>query len=456
MNNISKLISDQKTFFQTGTTKPVQFRKKQLKHFLEVLRKNEKLLLSAAWEDLHKPEFETYATELGLVYGEIKQAIRKVKKWSGARTVTTNLPNLPGSSFIRPEPLGTALIIGAWNYPYLLTIGPVTGALAAGNTVVLKPGELSPACSSALSHIINEAFDPEYFRVVEGGIQETQELTKQKFDTIFFTGSTRVGKIIYKAAAENLIPVTLELGGKSPCIVDEDAALKVAAKRIAWGKFINAGQVCVAPDYLLVHKNVKDKLLEHIRGYLIRFYGENPKQSPDYVRIVNRPNFERLKGLLESGKIYHGGQTDPGELYIAPTLLDEVSWDDAIMEDEIFGPILPVLTFDDFFATTELLKKKPRPLALYYFGNNKGRQKMILNELSFGGGAINDVVMQLSNPHLPFGGVGNSGFGSYHGKKGFDTFSHHKSILKHPTWIDIPLKYPPYTHTALRLVKKIL
>lgn len=456
MEALSAIVEQQRQYFDEGNTKNAKFRKDQLKIFLKALRDNEQLFLEAAWKDLHKSEFETYATELGLVYGEVELAIRKVKKWAKPKNVNTNLPNLPGSSFIKPEPLGNALVIGAWNYPYILTLGPVIGAMAAGNTVLLKPSEITPTCSSALTKILNNAFDPGYFCVVEGGISETQALLKHKFDYIFFTGSTRVGKIVYKAAAENLTPVTLELGGKCPCIVDQDATIKVAAKRIAWGKFINAGQVCIAPDYLLVHKSVKDKLIAYIKDYLIQFYGENPQLSPDYVRIGNRPNFEKMKALIDPEKLFYGGQSDEKDLYIAPTILDNVSWDDKVMEEEIFGPVLPVLVFDDFLETVAQLKKLPKPLALYYFGHNKGKQKLILKDLSFGGATINDVVMHISNPNLPFGGVGNSGMGNYHGKKGFETFSHHKSIMKRADWIDLPLKYPPYSTGKLNVIKKVL
>ena len=456
MENYNAIITSQNRFFETGKTKEINFRKMQLKKLLTVLQKNEKLLCDALWTDLHKPEFEAYATELGIIYGEIREAISKLKSWSRPKKVATNLPNLPGSSFILPEPFGTALIIGAWNYPYYLTLGPLVGAMAAGNTIILKPSELTPSCSAALTKIINENFDPAYLKVAQGGIPETTELLKQKFDYIFYTGSTRVGKIIYKAAAENLTPVTLELGGKSPCIVDKDAALKVAAKRIAWGKFINAGQTCIAPDYLLVHESVKDELLGYISQNIFEFYGANPQESPDFLRIVNLHNFNRLAGLIEKDKIYFGGKTDASDLYVSPTILDKVSWDDKVMGDEIFGPILPVLTFSRLEEAIKDVIKRPKPLALYYFSKDKKKQKQVLNQISFGGGTINDTILHISNSNLPFGGVGNSGIGNYHGKAGFDTFSHHKSIMKRATWIDLPLKYPPYSTTKLNLVKKVL
>ena len=456
MENFSNILSEQKRFFKDNQTRDIKFRKAQLRNLLHILAKNEQTLIDAAWKDLHKSEFETIVTEMALVYGEIKLAIRKLRRWSKPKSVITNLANLPGSSQIIPEPFGSALVIGAWNYPYLLTLGPVIGAMAAGNTVLLKPSELTPTCSTALAKILNDAFDPRYLMVVEGGVPETQALLKEKFDYIFFTGSTRVGKIVYKAAAENLTPVTLELGGKSPCIVDKDAPLKVTAKRIVWGKFINAGQTCIAPDYLMVHESVKEKLLEYMKGYIIDFYGKDPKQSPDMLRIVNRPNFQRLKNMILPEKVFTGGETDENELYISPTILHNVDWNDEVMQDEIFGPILPVLTFNDFFKEVENLKQKQKPLALYYFGKNKGRQKMILNEISFGGGTINDTIMHISNTNLPFGGTGNSGLGNYHGKAGFDTFSHHKSVMKRATWIDIPLRYAPYSKGKLAMVKKVL
>ncbi len=456
MENINTIIAGQQQFFNTNSTKNISFRKTQLKLLLDTIRKNEKILTDAAWLDLRKSSFETYSTELGLIYGEIKEAIKKVKRWAKPKKVRTNIPNLPGSSFVYPEPYGNALVIGAWNYPYLLTLGPVIGAMAAGNTIILKPSEIAPACSAVLTKILNDAFDAKYLRVIEGGVPVVQDLLSRKFDYIFFTGSTRVGKIVYKAAAEHLTPVSLELGGKSPCIVDKDAALKVAAKRIVWGKFINAGQTCIAPDYLLVHEKVKDKLLNHIKHYITSMYGKNPRKSPDFLRIANHSNFERLESLIIADKIYFGGETAGKELYIAPTILDNITWQDKVMEDEIFGPILPVLTFDDFFEAINDLKKRPKPLALYYFGTNKGRQKMILNEVSFGGGTINDTIMHISNPALPFGGVGNSGIGNYHSIHGFNTFSHHKSVMKRATWIDIPIKYPPYNLDKLDLIKKVL
>ncbi|MFP4470002.1 MAG: aldehyde dehydrogenase [Bacteroidales bacterium] len=456
MKDYHSIVSNQQTFFKSGKTRDIGFRKAQLKKFLNVLQDNERLLIDAAWKDLHKSEFETYATELGLIYGEIMLAIRKVKKWSKPKSVLTNIAALPATSRIYPEPYGTTLIIGAWNFPFLLILEPLVGALAAGNTIILKPSELAPACSSVLAKILNGAFNPEYLRVVEGAVPETQALLKEKFDYIFFTGSTKVGKIIYKAAAEQLTPVTLELGGKSPCIVDRDFPVKLAAKRIAWGKFINAGQTCIAPDYLLVHREAKDELLKYLKKYIHDFYGENPKNSPDFLRIVNKPNFDRLKELIVPEKVYTGGDTNEKELYISPTILDNVNWADKVMEDEIFGPVLPVLTFDDFFGTIDLLKQKEKPLALYYFGKNKGRQKLILKELNFGGGTFNDGIMHITNARLPFGGIGHSGMGNYHGRHGFETFSHQKSIMKRTTWIDIPLRYPPYKLSTLKIVKKLL
>jgi len=456
MKDIDHILGKQKEFFNSGNTRRISFRKEQLKKLLATLKEHESLLYQAAWKDFRKSEFEVYSTELLVLYSEIKKVIKKLRRWAKPKSVSTNLPNLPGSSFVQPEPYGTTLIIGAWNFPYLLSIGPIIGAMAAGNTIILKPAEITSSCSAALARILNADFDPAYLKVVEGGVVETQSLLKEKFDYIFFTGSTPVGKIIYKAAAENLTPVTLELGGKSPCIVDHDSPLRVTAKRIVWGKFINAGQTCIAPDYLLVNRKIKDELLAYIKEYIISMYGSNPQLSPDYLRIATRANFERLKNLIDPGKVYCGGETVESELYIAPTVLDRIDWDDKVMEGEIFGPILPVMVFDDFFEIIEDLKQKPKPLALYYFGHNKGRQKMIFNELSFGGCTINDTIMHISNDNLPFGGVGNSGIGKYHGKSGFDAFSHYKSVLKRATWIDLPLKYPPYTTGKLNWLKRIV
>ncbi len=454
--NYSDLINRHKRFFLTGKTLDVSYRKDQLKAFVNAFKKNEKMLFDAVWTDFHKSEFETFATELGILYSGANHAKNKLSNWTKPKKVLTNLPNLPGSSYIIPEPYGTALVIGAWNYPYLLSLGPLIGAMAAGNTMILKPSELSPHASAAMAKILNENFDQEYLHVVEGGVAETTELLRHKFDYIFFTGSSRVGKIIYKAAAEQLTPVTLELGGKSPCIIEKDASLKVSAKRIAWGKFINAGQTCIAPDYLLVHESVKEKLLGYIVEYIREFYGENPKGNPDFVRIVNAPNFARLTGLIEKEKIYYGGEYDATERYISPTILHNVTWNDPVMEDEIFGPILPVLTYKNLDEIISEINKRPKPLSLYIFTKSKKVQEKVLKQISFGGGTINDTIMHISNERLPFGGVGASGIGSYHGKAGFDTFSHHKSIMKRPTWIDIPLKYPPYNDFNLGLVKKVL
>lgn len=456
MMDYSDLINRHKRYFQTGKTFDVKYRKDQLKNLANTLKKNEKLLYDAVWTDFHKSEFETFATELGILYSSADYAKTNLSKWTKPKNVLTNLPNLPGSSYIMPEPYGTTLIIGAWNYPYLLSLGPLIGALAAGNTMILKPSELTPTCSATMAKILNESFDQDYLHVIEGGVAETTQLLKQKFDYLFFTGSTRVGNIVYKAAAENLTPVTLELGGKSPCIVEKDASLKVAAKRIAWGKLINAGQTCIAPDYLLVHESVKEKLLGYIVQYIKEFYGENPKNSTDFVRIVNAPNFARLAGLIEKGKVYFGGETDASERYISPTILHNITWNDPVMEDEIFGPILPVITYKNLDEIIPEIKKRPKPLSLYIFTKSKKTQEKILKQISFGGGTINDTIMHISNERLPFGGVGASGMGNYHGKAGFDTFSHHKSIMKRPTWIDIPLKYPPYNDFNLSLVKKVL
>lgn len=448
----SDIVKLQNTFFSANKTKPISFRVNQLKHLFQVLKSNEELLYKAIDKDFGKSEFETYETELSIIYHEIKLAIKKLKLWSKPQKVSTNLANFPGKSRIYSEPYGTALVIGAWNYPYQLTLVPVVSAMAAGNTVVIKPSELAENTSAAMAKIINENFKQDYVYVFEGGIPETTDLLEQKFDKIFFTGSTNVGRIVNQAAAKHLTPVTLELGGKSPTFVLPDCNLKITAKRIVWAKYLNGGQTCVAPDYVLVHKDIKREFLEELKRQIVKVQGENPKGSEAYVRIINKRNFDRLTALIDKDKIYYGGETSADDLYIQPTVLENVSFDDKVMEDEIFGPILPVLDFDNLDSAIAQVKARPKPLALYAFTNKESIRKKILSEISFGGGCINDAVMHLTNPKLPFGGVGDSGMGNYHGKRGFECFSHQKSVLYKGTWFEPFLKYKPYT----KLNKKIL
>ena len=454
--NYQEITNSQHAFFNTNATKDISYRKLQLKKFLQLLKDNEEQLNEAIYADFKKSAFETYTTELSLVYAELKHSISSVKHWSKKKYVSTNLANIPGSSYIMPEPLGNTLIIGAWNYPYLLSLHPAVSALAAGNTVILKPSELALNTSNLMAKLINENFDSEYFHVIEGGVKETTELLKQRFDKIFYTGSSPVGKIIMRAASEHLTPVVLELGGKSPAIVTKNASIKMTAKRLVWGKFLNGGQTCVAPDYLMVHKSVKAKLIEEIKKEITKIHGDDPQKSEAIVRIINPRHFKRLTQLMDPSKIIVGGQTDEKDLYIAPTLMDNVNWDDAVMKEEIFGPILPILEYEDLDDAIAQIKSKEKPLALYLFTNKNSIRDKVFNEISFGGGAVNETIMHLSNPNLPFGGVGNSGTGNYHGEFGFNTFSHHKSIIQKPNWFEPFVKYAPYNSFKLKVLRLLM
>lgn len=440
----SDLVASQRAFFRTHTTKNVHFRLEKLKQLQKSVERHKEDIFEALHQDFRKSDFETFATEIALILDEIKIMLHNVKEWAKPQPVRGSLLTFPSTNYLYPEPYGTVLVIGAWNYPLQLTLLPAIGAIAAGNTAILKPSELAAHSSKIIKTIVEEVFDSQHVCVVEGGVEETQKLLSERFDKIFFTGSTAVGKIIAKAAAEYLTPVTLELGGKSPCIVDEDADLEVSARRIVWGKFVNAGQTCVAPDYVLAHKKIRSLLINKMSKYITEFYGENPRQSPDYPRIVNQKHFERLSKYLQNGVVVKGGEINSEENYIAPTILDAITWDDAIMQEEIFGPILPVLEFQDLDKILDDLQHKEKPLACYYFGKSSDKQEKVLNLLAFGGACINDTVMHTANPNLPFGGIGNSGQGAYHGKFSFDTFTHYKAVVKKPFWLDVPLRYPPY------------
>lgn len=451
-----EIINLQREYFFSNKTKSVKFRIKQLKKFRKILKDNESLLYDAIDKDFGKSKYETYLTELSLVYHEINLAIKKVRKWSRPKYVWTNMTNFPGKSRIFSEPLGNSLVIGAWNYPYQLSLIPAIAAIVAGNTVIIKPSELSEHTSAIMSKLINENFDSGLLYVKEGSVKETTELLEQRFDKIFFTGSTAVGRIVMQAAANHLTPVTLELGGKSPVFVFSDASLKMTAKRIAWGKFLNAGQTCVAPDYVLVHKDIKDKFLLEMKKQVELIQGNEPKGKETYVRIINKRHFDRLNELIHRDKIYYGGETDEEHLYISPTILDNISFDDKVMEDEIFGPILPVIEFDNLDDIINKVKLRPNPLALYVFTNKNKIKKRLIKEISFGGGTVNDTILHLSNSKLPFGGKGFSGTGNYHGKAGFDTFSHKKSILFKGLWFEPFLKYAPYNKFKMKLLKWII
>lgn len=455
-NNCKIIFEKQSAFFASNRSKKTDFRIEQLKKLMQVLKANENLLNEALYKDFKKSAFETYETELAILYSEIKLAIRQLKTWSKTKRVNTGLSNFPGKSFIVQEPLGNVLVIGAWNYPYQLSILPAVSALAAGNTAIIKPSELALHSSRAMAEIINKNFDEDLLHVIEGGVEIASALLKLPFNAIFYTGGEAVGKIIMRAAADHLIPVTLELGGKSPTIIDADASLKMAAKRIVWGKFLNGGQTCVAPDYLLVHQSIKAELIREIEKQIKQIHGENPMFSEAFTRIINPRHYQRLLKLIDKDKIVIGGNTCENELYIEPTVMDNIGFDDQIMQEEIFGPLLPIITYENLDWAIAQIKKRPKPLALYLFSNSVRVQQKVLQEVSFGGGAINDVIMQLANAKLPFGGIGNSGMGNYHGKYGFMTFTHQKSIIKKTNWFEPWFKYPPYTKGKLNLIRKIL
>lgn len=451
----AKIVNEQRLFFNTNQTKPLSFRLEQLKILKQALLDNEISIKKALKTDLNKPELEAYITEIGICLEEIKYTIKHLKSWTKPQKVSTPLPYLPATSKIYAEPVGIVLIIGAWNYPLQLVISPLVGAIAAGNCAVIKPSEIALNTSNLLSEIIPKYFDPAFISVVEGGKEVTQQLLAEKFDHIFFTGSTQVGKSIMSAAAKQLTPVTLELGGKSPCIVDAETNLEHTVRRIVWGKFLNAGQTCVAPDYLLVDKSIKQELLEKIKQTIQEFYGMTPETSPDYARIINQHHFNRLVELLKTGKIIAGGETNSRERYIAPTVIDAITPEDAIMQEEIFGPILPVLEYNTIQEAIAFVNAQPKPLALYFFSHNQQHQQQVLQQTSSGGVCLNDTIVHMAFPGLPFGGVGASGMGRYHGKASFDTFSHQKSVLNKSFWLDIKLRYAPY-QGKLKFLKRLI
>ncbi|HBC7388384.1 TPA: aldehyde dehydrogenase [Staphylococcus aureus] len=446
MNIIEQKFYDSKAFFNTQQTKDISFRKEQLKKLSKAIKSYESDILEALYTDLGKNKVEAYATEIGITLKSIKNARKELKNWTKTKNVDTPLYLFPTKSYIKKEPYGTVLIIAPFNYPFQLVFEPLIGAIAAGNTAIIKPSELTPNVARLIKRLINETFDANYIEVIEGGIEETQTLIHLPFDYVFFTGSENVGKIVYQAASENLVPVTLEMGGKSPVIVDETANIKVASERICFGKFTNAGQTCVAPDYILVHESVKDDLITALSKTLREFYGQNIQQSPDYGRIVNLKHYHRLTSLLNSAQmnIVFGGHSDEDERYIEPTLLDHVTNDSAIMQEEIFGPILPILTYQSLDEAIAFIHQRPKPLSLYLFSEDENATQRVINELSFGGGAINDTLMHLANPKLPFGGVGASGMGRYHGKYSFDTFTHEKSYIFKSTRLESGVHLPPY------------
>ena len=457
MEDINLIFKNQKEFFESGKTINVDYRIKNLKKLNDIIKKNEDKILSELKKDLGKSNFEGYVTEVGILYDDINFHIKNVKKWSSEEKRKSPIVYYPSKSYIYKEPYGVTLIIGPFNYPFQLVIAPLIGAISAGNTAIIKPSENSRNIALLLEKLINENFPEEYLRVVNplGGKETVSLLLDKPFDYIFFTGSVRVGKLVMQKAAQHLTPVTLELGGKSPCIVDSDAKLKLAAKRIVWRKFLNAGQTCVAPDYLCVHKSVKDELLKLIINEIRIQFGENVRNSEDYPRIVNKSSLERLSGYLNDGKIYYGGNIDEDNLYMEPTLIIKPDLNSPLMSDEIFGPILPILVYEDLDNVIKFINHREKPLALYYFSESKKKIKYVLTSTTSGGVTINDTIIHVANPNLPFGGVGNSGVGKYHGKESFETFTHNKSVMKRGTFIEFNIRFAPYKN-KLNLVKRIM
>ena len=439
-------FEEKRAYFESGATRPYSFRKAQLKKLLYAIEVYEEEISQALQMDLHKPDFESFTSEIAFTYMEINHTLKNLKKWMKPDRVSTSLVHFPSRSKVIKEPLGVSMIIGPWNYPFQLQIAPLIGAIAAGNAVVLKPSEMTPHTARVIEMLISETFDREYISVVQGsGAEVVPALMDQhRFDHVFFTGSEPVGKKIAEQAAQKLTPVTLELGGKSPAIVDRTANLKVSARRIAWGKFYNAGQTCVSPDYVLVEESVKEDLIQELRQVIWEFYGEIHPDHPDLAHIVNEKRFDVLQSYLKQGRILLGGHTNRDKLFISPTLMDEVSLDSPLMQEEIFGPILPILTYQNLAEAKQMIARNPHPLSLYLFTEDNNVEQEILRDIQFGGGAINNTIVHLSNPHLPFGGIGSSGYGRYHGKYSFDTFTHLKSVMKTGTWLDVKLRYPPY------------
>ncbi len=450
MDTIAQRLYQQRQFFQTGQTRSLAFRRAQLQRLRQLIVDNEIPILEALHADLRKPQFEAYAAEIYVVLEEITRTLKGLATWMRPQRVKVPPLQQPGKAMRVPEPLGVVLIISPWNYPFQLLLLPLVGAIAAGNCAVLKPSEVASATATLVADLIKTYFDPQVVCAITGGIDTSQRLLAERFDHIFFTGGTAIGKVVMAAAAQHLTPVTLELGGKSPCLVDREIDLATTARRIVWGKFTNAGQTCIAPDYLLVDRAIQTPLLAAMQACLREFYGDDPAQSPDYARIINDRHFQRLTALLQDGPIVVGGQTQAADRYIAPTILVSVSPDAPVMQDEIFGPILPVLTYDSLEAAIAFVNERPKPLALYCFSRNANYTQQVVTQTSAGGVCINDILLHNLVPDLGFGGVGPSGIGRYHGKASFDTFSNWKGILHRPFWLDLRLRYPPYTGTLAK------
>ncbi|MCI9618261.1 MAG: aldehyde dehydrogenase [Eubacterium sp.] len=456
MSRIEDVVKKQRAFFGKKQTFNVNYRIKYLKRLKQVISECEEEICQALKSDLGKSVSESYMCEIGLTLAELSYQIKHVKRWNKPKRHRTDLANFHGKSYSVFEPYGVVLVMAPWNYPFMLTMEPLIGAIAAGNCVVAKPSAYSPATSSIIKKILEKVFDREYVCVVEGGRAENTELLEQKFDYIFFTGGVNVGKLVMEKAAKNLTPVSLELGGKSPCVIDKTANLKLAAKRLAFGKYLNLGQTCVAPDYLLIDKDIKDEFLQIFKSTVQKMYGENPLENQNYGKMINEKHYSRVMGLIDREKVVLGGKGRDNELRIEPTVLDNVTENDAVMQEEIFGPVLPVLTYDELDEAVDFIEKRPHPLALYIFSNDKKVQKLFTEKLAFGGGCINDTVLHLATSQMGFGGVGNSGMGAYHGKKSFQTFTHEKSILRKYNWIDMPMRYQPYRKMYDKMVRIFL
>jgi len=452
--SIEEIVKNQRDYYMTGATRPLEFRLESLRKLQQSVRENEKQICDALLKDLNKHPFESYMAEVGMVLDEVKFHIRHLHRWIKDQVVPTPLVHFPAVSFTSPEPYGVALIMSPWNYPILLCLDPLIGAISAGNCAVIKPSAYTPATSQVIADIVKAIYPPEYITVVQGGRQENTALLEQKFDYIFFTGSISVGKAVMEAAAKHLTPVTLELGGKSPAIVDASADLKLAAKRIAFGKLLNGGQTCVAPDYVLVEASVRDTLIQNFREVLAEKFPNG--DYSDHVRIVNERHYQEKKALLGGQTIAFGGVFDDEHHTLEPTVLIDVDPESPVMQEEIFGPILPVLTWTKLEEAIEFVRSRPKPLALYLFTGKKEAERKVLDNCSFGGGCINDTVIHLATTHMGFGGVGLSGMGSYHGKKSFDTFTHYRSMVRKSTWLDLPFRYFPYTERKLRLIRRVL
>lgn len=457
METLKEKINKQREYFSTGETKDINFRIEKLKKLRDVLKSEEEKVFEALKKDLMKSSFESYVTEVAMVYDEINMHIKNIEKWSKKRRVKTPLVQFPAKSFIQLEPYGVVLIIGPFNYPFMLTMDPLIGAIAAGNTAVIKPSESAPETSKILKEILEKVFDEKYVLHVnpERGKEVVEELLKEKFDYIFFTGSATVGKIVMKAASQYLTPVTLELGGKSPCIIDKDCKVELAARRIVWGKLMNSGQTCVAPDYLYVHKNIEEEFIKKLEEEIKNQFGDNPLESQDYSKMVNEREFNRVLSYIDKEKLVFGGNYNRKTFQIEPTILKNITWDDPVMEREIFGPIFPILTFENLDEVIRVVNSKDKPLALYYFSEDKNKIEKVLNSTSSGGVTINDTLVHVSSSYLPFGGVGNSGMGKYHGKYSFDLFSNKKGVMNRKTFLDLKIRYAPFQN-KLTIVKKIM